>query len=172
VRTASNLKSAKLLMRAEDFKGAETKLRAIAAELKENDPQRGYLLVNIAQAQIAQNNLGDDVEKQLTTAASGGDDALKAAAHNALGEFFEMKKQPEEAFWHYLRVDVMFSQDREEDAKALYHLVKLFDSVRKDLEKSQKCYDRLTDKSFAGTEYQAKALKEKPKEAGGDKKAP
>ena len=50
------------------------------------------------------------------------DDKLKALAYNTLGDYYQQAKQPDEAFWNYLRVDVLFNQDREEHARALYNL--------------------------------------------------
>jgi hypothetical protein len=172
VRLAGNLKAVKLLMRAGDFKGAQDKLEGVAGDLKADDPQRAYVTVYLAQSRMAQNKLDKEVEDDLKAVAAGGDDGAKGLAHNALGEFYERAKKPDEAFWHYLRVDVLYNQDREEDARALYHLWKLFGEARKDPVKSQQCYDRLVSPAFAGTEYQTRALDEKAKESGGDKKSP
>ena len=71
--------------------------------------------------------------------------------------------QAEEAFWQYLRVDVMYPQDRNEHAKALYHLWKLFDTVKGSKARAEQCYDKLTDKVYAGTDFNRKALTEKPR---------
>jgi len=172
VRLAGNLKAVKLLMRAGDYKGAQGKLEAVAGDLKADDPQRAYVTVYLAQSRMAQNKLDKAVEDDLKAVAAGGDDGAKGLAHNALGEYYERSQKPDEAFWHYLRVDVLYNQDREEDARALYHLWKLFGEARKDPVKSQQCYDRLVSPAFAGTEYQARALEEKAKESGGDKKGP
>jgi hypothetical protein len=172
VRQGLRLKGVRLLMRAGDFKGAEDRLKAMGGELPPDDPQRGYVTVYLAQCRLAQGAGDEALKKQLEGAAAGGDDGLKAAAHNTLGEWYDKAKQPDEAFWQYLRVDTLYGQDREEEAKALYHLWKLFDTPRGDVPRAQQCYQKLTGKEFAGTEYQERALKEKPKDAGGDKKGP
>jgi hypothetical protein len=100
--------------------------------------------------------------------AGAGDDHLKALAYNALGDYYLQNKQPDEAFWQYLRVDAVYNQDREEHARALYHLWKLFETVRADQPRSNESLQRLEDKALAGTDYQARALKE----TKGTKKAP
>ena len=93
---------------------------------------------------------------------------LKALAYNALGDYYLKSKQPDEAFWHYLRVDAVYTQDREEHARALYNLWKLFESVRGDAQRSNESLEKLEDKSLAGTDYAARA----EKETAGDKKTP
>jgi hypothetical protein len=162
VKLAANMKAVKLLMRASDYKGAQDKLEGVAGGLKPDDPQRAYVTVYLAQSRLAQNKADQKVEGDLKAAAAGGDDNLKALAHNTLGEYYELAKKPDEAFWQYLRVDVLYGQDKEEGARALYHLWKIFEaSPRSDAVRSQQCFDRLVSPAFAGTEYQERALKEK-----------
>ena len=67
----------------------------------------------------------------------------------------------EDALWAYLWVDVVYHQNRQEHAKALYHLYKLFKD-RQDEAKAKQCKERLEkDKQFAGLEYQRLAGAEK-----------
>jgi hypothetical protein len=151
---------ARLLMRGGKYADAEKKLQAVAAALSPNDSQRPQLLVLLAQSQVQQGNLGA-VEKQLRDAAAATTDPnVKAAAHNALGEYFLKKNQAEDAFWEFLRVDVLYSQDRDQEAKALYHLSKLFDKVKNDLNRSRDCKERL-QKQFADSVYARKSAEEK-----------
>jgi predicted negative regulator of RcsB-dependent stress response len=168
VQLAANLQVARLLSRDNKNADAEQKLKAVAASLKADDPQRTYVQVSLAQTQVAQGNL-KAAEAPLKAAVAGaGDDHLKALAYNALGDYYLKNKQPDEAFWQYLRVDAVYNQDREEHARALYHLWKLFETVRADQPRSNESLQRLEDKALAGTDYQARALKE----AGETKKAP
>jgi len=168
VQLAANLQVARLLSRDGKYADAEQKLKAVAAGLKPDDPQRTYVQVSLAQTQVAQGNL-KEAEAPLKAAIQGaGDDHLKSLAYNALGDYYLQNKQPDEAFWQYLRVDVVYNQDREEHARALYHLWKLFETARGDQSRSNESLQKLEDKSLAGTDYQARALKE----AAGAKKAP
>ena len=50
---------------------------------------------------------------------------------------------------------------REEHARALYWLSKLYDSVKKDTQKAQECVERLKSKDFEGAEYAKKIAAEK-----------
>ena len=102
------------------------------------------------------------MEADLRKALTANDDPnLKAAAHNALGDYFRKKDNLEEAFWHYLRVDVLYPQDVTEHAKALYYLSKLFDKPKNDPLRAQQCRDKLKEDVYKGTEYQKKADAEK-----------
>ncbi len=75
-------------------------------------------------------------------------------AYNLLGDYYSRKGQAEEAFWNYLRVDAMYNEDIEEQAKALYRLTTLFDKVKKDPIRGKEYADRLQGTRFAGTTYQ------------------
>jgi hypothetical protein len=160
VQLAANLQVARILSRDNKYADAEQKLKAVAAGMKPDDPQRTYVQVALAQTQVAQGNV-KEAEAPLKAAVKGtGDDHLKSLAYNALGDYYQRNKQPDEAFWQYLRVDAVYNQDREEHARALYNLWKLFEAVRGDQQRSNECLQKLEDKTFAGTDYQARALKE------------
>jgi predicted Zn-dependent protease len=166
IQLATNLRVARMLLHEKKYADAEQKLKGVAAGMKLDDPQRAYVQVYLASTAVAQGRL-KEAEGPLKDAVKGaGDDNLKALAYNTLGDYFQQNKQPEEAFWDYLRVDVLYGQDREEHARALYNLWKLFDSVRGDAPRAQDCLKEL--KKLTGTEYAARA----EKEAAGEKKAP
>lgn len=159
-RTASML-VVQLLMRRSRHAEAEGRLVALRAKMADDEPERPLVEVLLTQVQMAQNKL-DTIEKQLKTALkSSVDPNVRATAHNVLGDYYVKKNQGEEAFWQYLRVDVMYSQDKTQHAKALYNLWKLFDKVKNDPIRAQEVYDRLLDKEYAGTEFQDLARAEK-----------
>src|SRR5262249_19205289 len=149
----SNILISNMLIRGRKFEEAETTLRAVQAQMGADDPQRPLITVYLCQAQIMQRKT-QDVEKQLAAAIKAtGEAPILALAHNTLGDYYREKQQDEDAFWEYLRVDVLYTADREEHAKALYWLAKLFDSVKKDKAKAQECVERLKGKEFEGAEY-------------------
>jgi hypothetical protein len=87
---------------------------------------------------------------------------IKALAANTLGDYYRETGKQEDAFWQYLWVDIVYNQDKHEQAKALYHLSKLFDHVKGDAARAVACRERLLkDKEFSGLEYQKLAAKEK-----------
>jgi hypothetical protein len=163
VRRESELQVAQLLLRIKRYTEAEVKLKALAQSAAPDDPQRGLLQVYLVKAQLAQNKL-DQVEASLKAAiaAAGDNTRLKATAHNLLGDYYLAKKQDEDALWEYLRVDALYPQEKDEHAKALYYLSKLFQSVQGNSFRAQQCLERLSDTNFAGNEYHRKATTEKP----------
>jgi hypothetical protein len=83
---------------------------------------------------------------------------VKAAAHNALGGILFDKGEFKDARWEFLWVDVVYNQDREEHAKALYYLWKIFENLT-DAVRAQECREALLGPQFAGMEYQRQAQK-------------
>lgn len=161
IKEESQLLVGQLYLRGGKFAEAEKSLGPVSTALPEADPRKPRALIYLTQAQVGQGNTAN-AEKQLTAAVANTDDALlKGLAHNALGDLYRQKKQDAEAFWHYLRVDVMYHQDREEHAKALYYLSKLYESARKDQTRAQLAAERLKEKQFDGTEYQRRINGEK-----------
>lgn len=145
----------KLLLRARRFADAEKKFEGLLASSTARDSQQAALLVLRAQSRIGQGKL-DGEEGQLRNVLHAGDDAaLKAMAYNTLGDYYLKKDAPEDAFWNYLKVDLLYGQDREELARALYHLARLFESVKNDAARGRQCLERL--RQLEGTEYQRKA---------------
>ncbi|HZY85157.1 MAG TPA: hypothetical protein VFE78_10030 [Gemmataceae bacterium] len=151
---------ARLLLRGGKPAEAEAALKGLEAKLSTTDPQRASVVVFLAQSRLAQGQLGQ-VEAPLRAAIQNTSDAaVRAAAHNLLGDYYMVKGQPEPAFWEYLYVDTLYNQDREEQAKALYHLSTLFDKVKRDPTRAKQCAERLKDKQYAGTLYQRRAAGE------------
>ena len=74
--------------------------------------------------------------------------------HNCLGDYYRLRKELEPAFWEYLKVDTLYSQDKEESAKALYYLAELFDKVKNDKVRAEECLTRLKGAPYSGTLYQ------------------
>jgi tetratricopeptide (TPR) repeat protein len=159
-RTAGMLVT-QMLLRGKKFKEAEAKLIALRKRLPDNDPQVGQVTVMLVQSQMMQGKT-EGVEKQLRDAlATNPDLYLHSVGHNCLGDLFLAQKKPEAAFWEFLKVHLMYSQDRTEHARALYNLWKLFDSVKNDPVRAGECLDRLlNDKDYIGTEWQTRAKAE------------
>lgn len=147
VRQESTVLVARALLRGGKPAEAERELKGLGL-------QRPDVQVALAQCRLAQGQLGD-VEAPLRKALQDTSDAaVRAAAHNLLGDYYQAKGQPGAAFWEYLYVDTLYPQDRDEHAKALYHLSTLFDKVKNDRERAKQCADRLKGQEFAGTLYQ------------------
>jgi hypothetical protein len=86
------------------------------------------------------------------------DRQTKAVAHNALGALHFDKGELKEACWEFLWVDVNYNQDREEHAKALFYLWKIFEGLNEP-DRAQECRNALLGAQFAGLDYQRQAQK-------------
>ncbi|MCI0681965.1 MAG: tetratricopeptide repeat protein [Gemmataceae bacterium] len=88
------------------------------------------------------------------------DKELKALAYNALGVCLYEQADYKGARWEFLWVDVVYNQDKDEHAKALYYLWKIFEQIG-DAEKAQDCRELLlNERAFSATEWRARAQKE------------
>src|SRR5579875_1326364 len=163
MKLQSQLKGARLLLRALKFRAAEAKLKQIQSALPADDPQRAFVEVYLIQSRIAQkgnlNGLDKKLEQLLRTTNDG---ALRALAHNALGDYYRAQGDNAQAFWEYCKVDMLYNQDKEEHAKALYYLSQLFDKPpRNDRDRAEEFRTRLKSPQFDGTLYQRLAAAKK-----------
>jgi hypothetical protein len=167
VRKEFGLLAVRHLLRQGKPQQATARVKAIQSRLSAASPLAAKAQVYALACDTAAGRL-DGVEPRLKALlASDADSSVKALARNTLGDYYRARGQMEEAFWQYLWVDVHYNQDREELARALYHLAKLFADVRKDAVRARECLDRLCDeKTFGGLEYHRRALAEKPQDGG------
>ncbi len=163
LKLQNQLQSARFLMRADKFADAERKLSQVESALPRDDPQRAFVNVYLMQSRIAQKSNLDGIDKLLTEIVRAGkDDHLLALAHNVLGDYRRIKNENESAFWEYCKVDMLYNRDREEHAKALYYLSKLFaQAPHNNADRAEACRKRLLSSPFDGTLYQRLAAAEK-----------
>ncbi len=89
---------------------------------------------------------------------SGDDQHSKAAIHLTRADYQRLQQNYKEAMWDYLWVDTVYFTDRVQQAKALYHLIEVFDKLG-DSAKSRDCKERLlSDARLRDTRYQKLAL--------------
>jgi tetratricopeptide (TPR) repeat protein len=153
----------RLLLRGGKPADAQQRLEKLLATMSAEDAQRPFVQAYLAESKISQDRL-TGVDRELAGVIQNSSDTrLRGVAYNLLGDYYRKKGQPQEAFWAYLRVDALYNEDAEAQAKALYHLAKLFDEVKKDPIRGKDCLRRLRDGRFAGTTYQ-KLLPPAPEE--------
>jgi hypothetical protein len=163
MKLQGQLKGARLLLRARKFHEAEAKLKQVEAALPVDDPQRAFVEVYLIQSRIAQKSDLNGIDKKLEQLLrTSNDGALRALAHNALGDYYRAKGDNAQAFWEYCKVDMLYNQDKEEHAKALYYLAQLFDKPpRNDRDRAEEFRTRLKSPQFDGTLYQRLAAAKK-----------
>lgn len=167
VRQQADLLVCKALIDNNQHAAAEQKLQDLSKGLPADDPQALRVQVYLADC-LSVSGKANDAEKQLQTIIGKATEPdVLALAYNTLGDCYRRQATPadlDKAFWQYLWVDVKYNQDRQEHARALYQLSKLFEQVRKDATRAGECRKRLVeDKQFAGSEYQKRAAKEDTK---------
>lgn len=150
----AQLSVGKLSLRAGKYADAQKHLEKLAAGLSGTDQEKPFVDAYLAESKVGQGKLdGTDVvlNDLLKTSA---DARLRGLVHNVLADYSEKKGQAEDAFWHYLRVDALYSEDPEVHARALFRLAELYDKVKKDPIRAGDCARRLMSPTFAGTHYQ------------------
>jgi hypothetical protein len=87
-----------------------------------------------------------------------GDDAqLRAAAHLGRGDCYRLNNQFREAMWDYLWVDVVYNQDREQNAKALYYLWDVLERMNEQTKAGETKQRLQNDPRFKDTRFQKMA---------------
>jgi tetratricopeptide (TPR) repeat protein len=87
------------------------------------------------------------------------DKALRALAYNTMGHCYHLNEQWQDARWEFLWVDVIYNQDPQQHAKALYYLSDIFARLGEG-ERARECREVLLGPRYSSSEYQRRALKE------------
>ncbi|HTU17008.1 MAG TPA: hypothetical protein VMG10_03010 [Gemmataceae bacterium] len=160
MKLQSQLKGARLMMLVNKFADAEKQLKDVANGLSANDPQRTFVEAYLIQSRIAQKGNLDGVDTKLQQILRSSKDAsLLALVHNSLGDLYRSKGNFDQAFWEYCKVDMLYNQDKEEHAKALFYLSKFSSSRRAKI--AGEALTRLKTTQFDGTLFQRQAMAEK-----------
>lgn len=163
VKQDAHLQAALLSVQQGKYPAAEVKLAEMLKTLPKTSKVYPRALVAHAECLMAANKADEAVEILKKTTKETTDKALKAVAYNTLGANYFKNDQFKEARWEFLWVDVVYNQDKNEHAKALYYLTHVFEKLAEQ-EKADECRDLLlNDKTFAGTDYQRKMQKERAK---------
>jgi len=133
-----------VLMRAEKFADAESKITAAIAQLPATDPQVARLKIYQIGCQAKSADLEKVVPQLNDVIDKTADTTLKALAYNTRGDCQFAKGQKKEAMWSYLWVDVLYNQDKTEHIRAMERLVKVFrDKDINDEDHAKKYEDKL-----------------------------
>lgn len=162
LQAASLLNAAKSLMKASNFKEAQVKLLDLKGKLAQDSPMAPKVGVFLAQCRILGDNPDDAkkaAEELVGLVGTADDKSLKAQAYNTLGDYNLKQNKKEDAFWLFLRVDTLYSDDKAEHARAIYNLIALFRDFKQDGDRAEQYRDLLLkDPRFAGLDYQKMAM--------------
>jgi tetratricopeptide (TPR) repeat protein len=136
---------------------AQAKLTALLGNLDKTDKALAQdVKVSLAECKSMQGNM-DEALKDLDVIlieANKDDARTLAAAYLGRANCYRQNKQFREAMWDYLKVDVLYNQDREQLAQALYYLQEVFTEL-KDGKKAEDCKNRLqNDPRLKDTRFQ------------------
>lgn len=161
VKLEAELGAAQVNLRAKKHAAALGSLNKLMAKLPKDSPFATRVLVAQAEC-LAADKKGEEARKILgDVITKTRDPALKAVAYNTLGQSYFDAGMHKEARWEFLWVDVVYNQDRNEHAKALYYLMRIFEQLNEN-ERAQECRDTLlNDRQFQGLEYQRLAREKK-----------
>ncbi len=127
--------------------------QALEAMIKTADPATALdIQVNLAECKAALGKLDEALKDLQAILDAADDDRTRATAHLGRADCYRLNDRFKEAMWDYLWVDVLYNQDREQWAKAVYHLIEVFDKLN-DGDRARLCRELLNDK-LRDTRYQ------------------
>jgi tetratricopeptide (TPR) repeat protein len=106
---------------ASDAKGKAVEMQTVAAQVG-----KAKCLLELDRAKDAVRMLNDAIDR-----APAENNQIYAIAYNALGGAYLKMKQPDDALYAYLHVDVLYNQSPEQHAEALFHLKDLWAQLKK-----------------------------------------
>ncbi|MCS6977607.1 MAG: tetratricopeptide repeat protein [Gemmatales bacterium] len=145
------------------FEQAQTKLKGMLEGADKADALR--VRIGLAQCKAALGQQEEAIKEIEAIFAEAGDDpALRAAVHLGRADCYRLNGQYREAMWDYLWVDVVYNQDREQQARALYFLHECFENMKESdplaAARAKETRDRLlNDPRLKDTRYQKLAAK-------------
>lgn len=144
------------------FAAAKTKLDDLLKTLPKGSKEYGRALVMSADCLIAESKVDEAVNLLKQAIKESDDRTMRAVAYNTLGVNYFKKEDYKSARWEFLWVDVVYNQDRNEHARALYYLGHIFERTN-DPDKAAQARATLADAGYAGTAFQRKMLDEQKK---------
>jgi hypothetical protein len=154
VRQEVELKVVHTLTAARRYADAEKRIEELSRTTPPDGIQAARLQIALAECQAAAGKAEPAAALLEALINRTGDPDVKALAYNALGDCHRLANKPKDALWDYLWVDVIYHQNREEHARALYHIAKLFAELKDDARAKQYRERLEKDRQFSGLKYQ------------------
>jgi hypothetical protein len=130
-RQEFELQTVQLLIEGGKYDLAGKQLQTL--NVPESDPRAGYVKVYAALCAGASQpgNLDKAVAQIEEIIDKTKDRDLKALAYNALGDCYRLNHKPRDAMWEYLKVDMVYNQDKKQLLRALKQLPGVLDEIEK-----------------------------------------
>ncbi len=143
------------------YSAAQGKLEGLVGAAK--GPALIDLKIAIAECRAGQKNYAEATRDLDTLLSEAQDDGTRAAIHLGRGDCYRFQaiarkdqdggqNMYKKALWDYLWVDVVYNNDKEQHAKALFHLHEIFTEL-KDVDHAKECRERFKEDRLAGTSY-------------------
>jgi len=146
--------AAQVSIRAGKPGDAQKNLQTLLGKLPKGSSMIGRTQIAITETMLATKQTEQGRQMLAEIIKGTQDSALKARAYNTLGKSYFDAGQMKEARWEFLWVDLMYNENRDEHARALYHLWQIFTTLG-EAERAIDCRDTLlNNRAFLGTEYQ------------------
>lgn len=145
------------------YEQAQAKLKGMLDGADKADALR--VRIGLAECKAVLGNQEEAIKEiEAIFAEAGEDPALRAAVHLGRGDCYRLNGQYREAMWDYLWVDVVYNQDREQHARALYFLQECFENLKESdpnaAARAKEARERLlNDPRLKDTRYQKLAAK-------------
>lgn len=162
LKNGTQLDLAMVSIQNNKFAAARTKLDDLLKTLPKGSKEYGRALVMTADCLIAESKVDEAVSLLKQAIKESDDRGMRAVAYNTLGVNYFKKDDFKAARWEFLWVDVVYNQDKNEHARALYYLSHVFDRLG-DADKGAQARATLLDPGYAGTAFQRKLLDEQKK---------
>lgn len=130
------LAEARALLAQERFAEAEAKFDSVVGQKSDSpEAKRQKLLAQVGKgrclAETGSPEEGMELIEKIISENDATDSELFGRAYNAHGDCLRKAGKPKEALMSYLHVDVLFYSDPEIHAESLYHLSKLWATMKK-----------------------------------------
>jgi tetratricopeptide (TPR) repeat protein len=160
VKQDAQLQVVQVKLKAGETAEAEQLLNKLIAALPKDSKHAQRARVVQAELLVANKKVDEGMKILRQVTKETADRNLKALAYNTLGACLFDRQDYKGARWEFLWVDVIYNQDKNEHAKALYYLSKIFAELG-DAERAQECREILLhDRAFAGSDWRTRAQKE------------
>ncbi|MBY0527750.1 MAG: hypothetical protein K2R98_30410 [Gemmataceae bacterium] len=120
-----------VLVKSKDFTAAASQIEGLLKNMKKDDPD--FFPLTVMKLQM-EGNVKDQLEPTVKKFEglikdTKGNDKL-AVCYNSLGNLYLANNRPKEALYQFLYVDLVYNDNKDEQARACAELAKLFEKIK------------------------------------------